>query len=200
MVSLRDADSMPAGVVRAYVSELYQDVYDAACAARRPHLDVRVLLPVAAISVSDGCGVRGGSSSSSPSFVHASPAPSDASPVYGSRSTVIAPATASSAAASSAAGVGNSAVVADLTTSVTNAGWATREAAEMEPDLEVLFSDEPQRSGHQAALNADRIRAGAPPVDVVSLEYVAKRAYNPEYFYAEDVTADIPTFSSVSAA
>lgn len=45
---------MPAGRVRAFVSHLYQEVYDAACAARRPYLDVLVLLPKEAMSNARG--------------------------------------------------------------------------------------------------------------------------------------------------
>lgn len=48
-----------------------------------------------------------------------------------------------------------------------------------------------------AALNAERIRAGFPGVRVVSLEYEARKAYRPDYFYAEDATAEIPSFTNV---
>lgn len=158
VVSLRDTDSLPAGVVRAYVSELYQDVYDAACAAHRPDLDVRVLLPQSATTPTTPTGrYSTGRSASSPSAVGAD--------------------------------VVNSAV------------WATRDAIQLEPDLEVVLSDEPGvNKSCQAALNVDRIRSGLPAIVVVSLESVARKAYNTDYFYAEDVLSEIPTFSSVSAA
>ena len=54
------------------------------------------------------------------------------------------------------------------------------------------------RSNRQSTLNFDRSREGAPPLVVVSLEAVAKRAYTADYFYAENVLAEIPAYSSVS--
>ena len=197
MISLRDADSMPAGVVRAYVSELYQEVYDQACAAQRPDLDVRVLLPpsgasgaggaaaAAASGVGDGDGSAGGSiasdgakpqASSSPFTFNPGPPPpteggcDDAPPVAGGR---------------------------DFTVELVK-GWATREVVELDPGLEVLFSDESRVGDRVETINAGRRLAGYPDLRFVSLESVASGAYKAEYFYAENALADIPTFSSVS--
>lgn len=146
---------MPAGRVRAYVSNLYQEVYDAACAARRPHLDVRVLLPKEAASG----GTDTASLSSAPSVFTATGAVDDG--VVGARGE-----------------------------------WITKDGAELEPDLQLLLSDEPQ-GHHLAALNTLRVRAGLAAVQTVSLEEVAKRAYNPDYFYAEDMAMEIPRFKNV---
>lgn len=209
MVSLRDVDNVPAGVIRAYVSELYQEVYDAANAAHRPDLDVRILLPEAGASCSIGSGSGSNSKSSGSSSI---------SHVRASNgvSTTTAPTTALIASAPGAA----AATAAAVENPPWNAAWATREVAELEPDLEVLFSDEFSENGQcdgggsgdsgrgnggdggansrQSTLNTDRARAGFPPLAVVSLEAVAKRAYTADYFYAENVLAEIPAYSSVS--
>lgn len=197
VVSLRDTDSLPPGVVRAYVSEIYQEVYDAACAVRRPYLDVRVLLPTSAVKKSSSNSRTG-----SPSYAgnringEGSRSAGDGSPVNltdqdrdSSRSSAAALRISSSSSGSSSG--------LPVTKSAT--GWASREAAELAPDVEVFFSDEVQGDGERkAALNAERTRVGCLPVDVVSLESVAKGAYKAEYFYAENTLAEIPTFSSVS--
>lgn len=151
---------MPSGRVRAYVSNLYQEIYDAACAARRPHLDIRVLLPQEAASGRcETGGIRTDSSLLMPTAVSSS----------------------RSSGALSAVGC----------------GWVTRDLAELEPDLQVLLTDEPQEH-HFASLNAERVRVGFSALNTISLQEVARRAYKPEYFYAEDVTADIPNFTNVS--
>lgn len=201
VVSLRDADSMPAGVVRSYISSLYQDVYDAAIAARRPELDVRVLLPLTATI---GATRGGGSSSASTSNTK----PSKITPVATPKHAVLAGGGTHAVLAGGGGVAGTDAFHSSSSPSFGgggggdgggNAGWATLEAAKLEPELEVLFSDEP-RGGHKGSLNADRARAGFRPVDVVSLESVATGAYKPDYFYAEDVLAGIPTFANVRAS
>ena len=190
VVSLRDTDCVPAGVIRAYVSELYQEVYDAACAASRPDLDVRVLLPSLGASGCAGSAAANGDASaagsaaagSAPSpftFNHGPPPPES----YGG-----------------GGGSGQPHLEGrDFTVNLVN-GWATREVAELEPRLEVLFSDEPRGSDRVETINAGRRLAGYPELKFFSLDSVAGRAYKAEYFYAEDVRADIPTFSSVSGA
>lgn len=177
VISLRDADSMPAGVVRAYVSELYQEVYDQACAARRPDLDVRVLLPPAGAS---GGGVAGGEAGPQASPFTFNPGPPP-------------PAEGYNGAPPGAAG-GREFTV-DLVK-----GWATREVVELDPALEVLFSDEPRDGDRVETINAGRRLAGYPALQFFSLESVASGAYKAEYFYAENPLASIPTFSSVSEA
>ncbi|CAM9504258.1 unnamed protein product [Ectocarpus sp. 6 AP-2014] len=178
VVSLRDADNMPAGVVRAYVSGLYQEVYDAACAADRPDLDVRVLLPATGTSgagtapaaLPDGDGV----SLPSPFTFNPGPPPEGGGggggPLEGGREFTV-----------------------DLVR-----GWASREVAVLEPELEVLFSDDPPDDGRRESINTDRQLAGYPALRFVGLESVASGAHTAEYFYAEDVLASIPTFSSVA--
>eukprot|EP00903_Cladosiphon_okamuranus_P006914 g6729.t1 len=182
IISLRDTDCVPTGAVRAYVSELYQEVYDAACAASRPYLDVRVLLPpsgagggvdsAAANGDAAAAGSAAAGSSPSPYTFNHGPAPpgSGGQPHLGGR---------------------------EFTVDLVN-GWATREVAELEPGLEVLFSDETRGSDRIDMINDGRRLAGYPELKFVSLVSVASRAYKAEYFYAEDVRADIPTFSSVA--
>lgn len=139
MVTLRDADNdIPAGVVRAYVSGLYQEIYDAASAARQPQLDFCILLPPAI----NGDGAV--------DLLHPD-----------------------------------------------SFCWASREAAELAPDLETLISDDPRGDERCTRLNGERVNLGLSPVVLLSLEAVAEKAHNPGYFYAEDVSANIPTFSSV---
>ncbi|CAN0056558.1 unnamed protein product, partial [Hapterophycus canaliculatus] len=189
VVSLRDADSMPAGVVRAYVSELYQEVYDAACAACRPDLDVRVLLPPS--GASGGAGETNGPTPAPFTFNHGPPAaPSSRHfPPPESEQTPSPPPPSSPGADSTAEG-------REFTVGLVK-GWATREVAELEPDLEVLFSDALPDGERQEAVNAGRRLAGYPALRFCSLEGVAGTAYRAEYFYAENSRADIPTFSSV---
>ncbi|CAM9608292.1 unnamed protein product [Ectocarpus fasciculatus] len=180
VVSLRDADNMPAGVVRAYVSGLYQEVYDAACAADRPGLDVRVLLPASGTSgagpaaAAAAAALPNGDRISSPFTFNPGPAPEGCgdprSNLEGGREFTV-----------------------DLVR-----GWATREVALLEPELEVLFSDDPPDEGRRESINADRLLAGYPALRFVGLESVASGAHTAEYFYAEDVLARIPTFSSVA--
>ena len=196
-------DNVPAGVIRAYVSELYQEVYDAANAAHRPDLDVRILLPEAGAS----CG-SGNSSGSSSRLRASNGANHGSNGVSTTTTTTIASIASAPTAAAATAAAGHP---------LWTASWATREAAELEPDLEVLFSDEVCENGkfdgnlnggsdgssgggsnRQSTLNVDRARAGFPPLVVVSLEAVAKRAYTADYFYAENVVAEIPAYSSVS--
>lgn len=118
LISIRDAENMPAGRVRAYVSGLYQEVYDAAYAAKRPHLDVRVLLPKEAAS---GAGTVTRASRAS--------------------ATVIPTATTAPRS---------------VEASVDNGGpWATKYWAELEPDMEVLLSDEPP-AGEQVGREGGR--------------------------------------------
>ncbi|CAM9395953.1 unnamed protein product [Ectocarpus sp. 12 AP-2014] len=178
VVSLRDADNMPAGVVRAYVSGLYQEVYDAACAADRPDLDVRVLLPASGTS---GAGTAPAAlpngdrvSLSSPFTFNPGPPPEGGGggggPLEGGREFTV-----------------------DLVR-----GWASREVAVLEPELEVLFSDDPPDDGRRESINADRLLAGYPALRFVGLESVASGAHTAEYFYAEDILTSIPTFSSVA--
>lgn len=199
MVSLRDADSMPAGVVRAYVSQLYQEVYDAACAARRPGLDVRVLLPPSGAS-GVGVGVAGGIASSSSSSATTTTTTT-------TTSTTITDSSPSPASYDSGGGRGAPPPVDleqekdrhELTVDLVQ-GWATREVAQLEPEVGVIFSDDPRDRDDDRleTINAGRRLAGYPELKYFSLESVASRAYKSEYFYAEDVRADIPTFSSVS--
>lgn len=212
VINLRDADSIPAGVVRAYISCLYQDVYDATIAAQRPHLDIRVLLPptattagaAAAAGIGAAAAVVGGSSPASAATTTTTTSNNNnMSPL--SNNAVVSNPTHAILGGAAAVGAGDG--VVDTTSAFSSifpavagssggAGWTTREAAELEPELEVLFSDEPQ-GGREGILNADRARAGFRPVDVVSLESVAKGAYKPDYFYAENVLAEIPTFAQV---
>ena len=144
MVSLRDADddSIPAGVVRAYVSRLYQEIYDAAIAADHPHLEFSVLVPPSVNNKRNQ-----GQDHGDP------PRPSS---------------------------------------------WASRDVAALSPDVEVLLSDDPRCEDLHAKVNAERFRVGLSPLRFVSLESVAERAHNPEYFYAEDVLPETPVFSNVS--
>ncbi|CAM9365017.1 unnamed protein product, partial [Laminaria digitata] len=228
VVSLRDVGNVPAGVIRAYVSELYQEVYDAANAAHRPDLDVRILLPEAGASCggsgsssrkSSGSGSSGGgSSSSSSSRFRASNGVNNHASNGVSTTTTTTTTMASIASASTAAAAATAAATEHP---LWTAAWATREVAELEPDLEVLFSDEFREndttfdsndngggsggggggasgSNRQSTLNVDRARAGFPPLVMVSLEAVAKRAYTADYFYAENVLAEIPAYSSVA--
>lgn len=196
VVSLRDTDCVPAGAVRAYVSELYQEVYDAACAARRPDLDVRVLLPPSGASGGVGSAAANGDASAAGSAAAAGSPPSPFTSNHGSRP--------SGSYGGGSGGGGSSSGQPHLegrepTADLVN-GWATREVAELEPRLEVLFSDEPRGSDRVETINAGRRLAGHPELKFVSLDSVVNRAYKAEYFYAEDVRADIPTFSSVSGS
>lgn len=108
---------MPAGRVRAYVSGLYQEVYDAAYAAKRPHLDVRILLPREAASGGNGGG--GGGRRAGVGVAVASP-------------SVVVPAGTGKGDDSGADGTSR------------GVSWSTKDAATLEPDLEVLLSDKLQ--------------------------------------------------------
>lgn len=190
VVSLRDADSMPAGVVRAYVSELYQEVYDAACAVSRPDLDVRVLLPPSGAS---GAGV-GETNGPTPAPFTFNPGPPPAAP--SSRRSPPPDAGGYNGRRSCPGADTTAAEGREFTVDLIR-GWATREVAELEPDLEVLFSDALPDGEQQEAVNDGRRLAGYPALRFCSLEGVASTAYRAEYFYAENSRADIPTFSSV---
>lgn len=159
---------MPPGRVRAFVSHVYQEVYDAACAARRPYLDVLVLLPREAVSNARG---------------------------HDSLSALVPESSMTNAAFSDGA-PGRDSVTDSQSSKRSKRSWVTKEDVERDPGLQVILSDVFQ-DYYAANLNAERIRAGSPRVATFSLKDIASKAYRSDYFYAEDATMDIPTFANV---
>ncbi|CAM9611911.1 unnamed protein product [Phaeothamnion confervicola] len=180
LVAVRGADSAQAGAVRQFVSELYRQLWDAACLQNRVLFDVRVLPGPAAAGGGYGGETDGGDNGNN---------------IAGGE-TGSAEAAKNGANGAAAGGGGGSASDVAFDGDNSNARLASAREGVLTPKLEVVLSDDSLFD--VASANVRRAAAALPPVALVSLAAESAAAFNPAYHYLEDAAADVPQFRSVA--